>query len=459
MDMPLISPLMKYVIIYFPIFFIVLLLGLLFFRRKFSWRLWIIVLPFPLLIFMSIISYIAMNYIGREQVKAEFEKMRQAGIPTDFKEFIPSNINSPDNAAILYEKVFRIAEPTFEKLNKLIPEKDNPYNICTWMPADREAFIKLLSSEESSRIFKLVGEGIAKPFAVYHRQYNGILTSLPEASDQRTLFRYFSLAASYYGSHGDLKKAYSILNNGFKIIKQLEKEPVLLPFLINIASMAANIDAMNTLMKQYGIDNNDAKMLLKSLETIDFKKAGIYTQEGEMNLVGGEALNILKGDFSRLGNEKVYKYFSWIMQLHPYQYSDYRRYLKYMQNEIDQVKAPYWTIEKQDDKKVDKFIKTLNNKFLAILMGMCIPINLSQKTARIQTETDATKLILALHIYKNNHGQFPDKLDALAPEILKEIPLDPFNGKAFEYMNEGRFFSLSSEWLAEKEKRKYSQKK
>lgn len=452
--MPLVSPLMKYFIIYFSISFIVLLLVLLFFRRKLSWRVWLGVMPFPLSMLMYFASYVGLNFVGKTQVEKQMEKMRQAGIPTDFKEFIPANIDSPDNAAILYEEIFRTTNPFFEKFNKLIPENDDPFNFCTWKAADKAAFTKLLASEESAKIFKLTEEGALKPFAAYHRRYDGIFTSLTEASDQRMLFRYFSLAASYYGSQGDLKKAYSTVNNGFKIVKQLEKEPVRLSYLINVASMAINIGAMDTLLKQYGIDNNDAGMLLKSLEAIDFKKAGIYTQEGEMNLVGRDVMNILKGDYSRIENEevvkKVFKYISWMMQMVPYQYSDYTRYLKYMQKEIELIKAPYWTV-KNEDNKGDKFLKTLNSKFLVMFLGNLL-VNLNKHTARIQTETDTAKLTVALHIYKNNHGVFPEKLDVLVPGILKEIPVEPYSGKPFEYKREGDYFKLSSEWMIEKEK-------
>ena len=75
------------------------------------------------------------------------------------------------------------------------------------------------------------------------------------------------------------------------------------------------------------------------------------------------------------------------------------------------------------------------------------------KTANIESEIDAAKLMLALHIYKNQNGAFPDKLEQLAPVILKEIPVDPISGKPFEYHKTDGTFELSSVWLKEKRER------
>ena len=75
------------------------------------------------------------------------------------------------------------------------------------------------------------------------------------------------------------------------------------------------------------------------------------------------------------------------------------------------------------------------------------------KTANIESEIDAAKMTLALHIYKNQTGAFPDKLEQLTPGILKEIPVDPISGKPFEYRKTDGSFSLSSVWLKEKHER------
>ena len=56
------------------------------------------------------------------------------------------------------------------------------------------------------------------------------------------------------------------------------------------------------------------------------------------------------------------------------------------------------------------------------------------------TETcyNATKLIIALNLYKSKNIDLPDTLDELVPEYLQSIPIDPYDNKPFRYSKENR---------------------
>jgi hypothetical protein len=59
----------------------------------------------------------------------------------------------------------------------------------------------------------------------------------------------------------------------------------------------------------------------------------------------------------------------------------------------------------------------------------------------------ATRAGLACKIYKGRTGRYPENLEALVPEILPEIPVDPFTGKPLVYrIAEGQLliYSLGS---------------
>lgn len=40
---------------------------------------------------------------------------------------------------------------------------------------------------------------------------------------------------------------------------------------------------------------------------------------------------------------------------------------------------------------------------------------------------------LALKQYKSEHGEFPDHLEALTPEYIGELPMDPYSGQPYGY--------------------------
>ena len=61
-----------------------------------------------------------------------------------------------------------------------------------------------------------------------------------------------------------------------------------------------------------------------------------------------------------------------------------------------------------------------------------------------RVDLESCRLALALRAYYNLHGESPDRLERLVPEILPAVPIDPFTGQPFRYQLEGglwRFWS------------------
>ncbi|MCC5850858.1 MAG: hypothetical protein JJU29_22440 [Verrucomicrobia bacterium] len=55
----------------------------------------------------------------------------------------------------------------------------------------------------------------------------------------------------------------------------------------------------------------------------------------------------------------------------------------------------------------------------------------------------AARLVAALNLYHRKHGHLPDTLHALVPDLLDEVPADPFDGQPFRYLPaEARIYSI-----------------
>lgn len=52
---------------------------------------------------------------------------------------------------------------------------------------------------------------------------------------------------------------------------------------------------------------------------------------------------------------------------------------------------------------------------------------------------ESCRLTLALRLFRDQHGAWPDRLDQLVPDLLPAVPIDPFTGQPFGYerQNEG----------------------
>jgi hypothetical protein len=74
--------------------------------------------------------------------------------------------------------------------------------------------------------------------------------------------------------------------------------------------------------------------------------------------------------------------------------------------------------------------------------------SLPERVAFVQTGLDAAALACALERYRLAHGQFPDSLDALAPQFIDKVPHDIINGQPLKYRRtpDGQFVLYSVGW-------------
>ncbi|NLH75825.1 MAG: hypothetical protein GX465_02160 [Acidobacteria bacterium] len=66
------------------------------------------------------------------------------------------------------------------------------------------------------------------------------------------------------------------------------------------------------------------------------------------------------------------------------------------------------------------------------------------KTAKAEAIALASRAGLACRLYKSRTGYYPQTLDELVPELLIEVPIDPFTGKPLVYRREGEGFIVYS---------------
>ncbi|HUA37640.1 MAG TPA: hypothetical protein VMA35_04485 [Candidatus Sulfopaludibacter sp.] len=71
-----------------------------------------------------------------------------------------------------------------------------------------------------------------------------------------------------------------------------------------------------------------------------------------------------------------------------------------------------------------------------------------RKVAAIQASIDLARVACALERYRLAHGEYPETLDALAPQFIEQLPHDIINGQPLHYRREagGRFTLYSVGW-------------
>ncbi|MHB9139714.1 MAG: hypothetical protein ACYC4Q_09960 [Victivallaceae bacterium] len=467
MNLPLLSPGMCVLIVICACMMIAAAITLYLTRHKFkSSKNRKVCAIFALSVFGLVIAYILFytvsNMIGRAQVQAQLAKMREQGIPLEKELILPKMpTNASDNGAYFYKAAFELMKgsSSYKTLQDMITEQPS-YNVAEWSEQARNSVPRILKNQDIEQILSLFRQGAEKPYAVSRRYFMDNKNNLSELSSMRELFRLVSVISSSDGLNGNLDAGYSLIRDGLKTIKQFETDPFLISQLVNIACMAVNLGDMNALVSRYGISNQAAEQLLAELSKIDFMRGMSTGMNGEI-MFSREILEKFMAEYQyKPGSAETYELIpipKFLSKVWPFFYQDYACCLAQMSKIRDLNDKPYWAVQntikelENDEKRFSYSFMTKN-----LTIGL---VYARTKVARIESEIDAAKLTLALHIYKNQHGTFPDKLEQLAPEILKTIPVDPSSGKPFEYQKANGKFTLSSVWLKEKEEMQKKQAK
>jgi hypothetical protein len=83
-----------------------------------------------------------------------------------------------------------------------------------------------------------------------------------------------------------------------------------------------------------------------------------------------------------------------------------------------------------------------------ILETLFMPNSGAEKFARAQSFADLARVAIALERYRLAHGEFPESLDALAPQFMGKIPHDVIGGGPLKYRrtSDGQFVLYSVGW-------------
>lgn len=85
-----------------------------------------------------------------------------------------------------------------------------------------------------------------------------------------------------------------------------------------------------------------------------------------------------------------------------------------------------------------------------ILASIAVPnfVKAIQTTVHNQTMVNEAQIVCALERYRLAHGEYPDTLDALAPQFIETLPHDIIGGQPLHYRrtDDGKFLLYSVGW-------------
>lgn len=261
------------------------------------------------------------------------------------------------------------------------------------------------------------------------------------------------LRCQFYVGKGDLGAAWSNLFAALQLGQHVAHGTTLVEQLVALAIQRHSLESLPTLLEH---DDLKPKLALQILEDLDALEARVdmasALDTGERFMFLDSALRLTTG---RLGGSRAIK--EGIEQLGMKAAFDTNRILEIGNRWYDklvhaacleyfqerQVALDKIDLDLQDLQASMKsrlagaiFSRGRRTQLLSdILLNLMLPAIHAAVNAedRGQTQLELAQVATALAIYKLQHGQYPETLDALSPEILEKVPEDLFAAAPLTY--------------------------
>jgi hypothetical protein len=354
---------------------------------------------------------------------------------------VPPRVPDRENAALLYQEAFEHL-PDPERVPPLFRDKAangwKDYDRAAFDPKDKDLREYLRTQE---RGLVLVRQAAAMPGCSFDHDYSlGFAMPIPEMTrlpHAATLLAYDALVKA---ADGDSRAALADVAAIYGVASHMT-EPVLIA-----VKVAAGIEmtAGRVLRDVIELSKPAAADLaqLPLADTVSYRRAvrrAMVTEETAFGLAAitgiaaGDAdlIHAARSVFSAanvsLLASPLYRVF--------FLDDDLAAYRRVMQDIHQLVAKPYHEARAE----WEAFDKSWQRHRRGILTAFLAPS--VQRLVVIATEADAERSLVhtavALTAYKAKTGSYPAKLDALVPEYLPRVPLDPFSGRSLRLKRDG----------------------
>ena len=416
-----------------------------------------------LLIFITAVLVVraVLNFTEGRALTRTLAELKSRGIPLTAKDLAPPCADE-DNGARLwkaYENLSVIPGRQILKpgqaphkvrdleVRKLISRAWQDYTTGQPItPSDRAALKEVIHKNEKA--LALLAEVVDKPCFIYRDPADSLIQSLPpDALQTLGTARLLFFSALFKTEEGDWKGAVDGLAIGLKLTPLMAREGPLISYLISLAGTCLLAQPIAEICRGREILDEHLVRLMASLDPSLWRDRLSFGWRGERVLLVEAGDYFLKGDLRDIGS--IWEVPRWwekirVWLARPLVKRDMRRSLPDFDFMETQAKVPYY--QSRDSLRA-RDLGLSKKPWYAFLSNM-VMVGESEtafmKTARAEAIMLASRAGLASRLYKSRTGRYPDRLEELVPDLLPEVPIDPFTGKPLVYRREGEGFIVYS---------------
>jgi len=389
--------------------------------RRFAVKTWHLIL----VILIGLIVLVALYALARKgSANRQLEALRAAGYPTSLAELADYS-KLPEgtaNAAELYLRAFAAFVPPVAGANipylggAPLPDRGKPL---------AEPVVKAIAQclASNQQCLSLLHEAGGIPDCDYDWDGRMYTAGMSQWGDLKHCAQLLVLEALYSAHAGDPNAAVQCIEDGLRLANSLSRESVLIGYLVRVACISVALGGLERSLSLTIFTDAQLAELSEAVTatagSIDLTQAMIGERCLMIEMCRNPAL--MTGGASATGTP--------LRVLGRWGLDDV---LDYMGKCVDASRLPA-------DQRVARFaaiekeVKDLS--FLHVMVKIAAPA-LSRVAAldlRMRAHLDLARTALALERYRLATGKLPEDLNALVPQYLAQVPIDPFDGRPLRY--------------------------
>jgi hypothetical protein len=347
-------------------------------------------------------------------------------------------------------------------------KSDEIPEVSTNLSRVASGILEILADEDP--VLRELRTAAARPYSRFNLRYetdNPADVVLPHLAVCKRICQVLQLRASAELALGRNDAALDDILLILRLAETAHAEPTLIAHLVCTAEMQIALQAISEGLDARQWTESQLRTVQRRLEGFDFIAGGQAGLTAERVLFGGGVIDYLRRESNKYqafislgfsdgqsnGSEKVaapaiaVAPSGWLY-LEKLNYN--RAFDDYLTAMIDVESR---RVSPEACRKADARLKELcdsgrpglflQHRIMSALLLPALP-NVAKKTARAQAGLDAIVLACALERYRLARGEFPETLDALAPDYVARIPHDVINGQPWHYRRVGAQFVLYS---------------
>ena len=388
---------------------------------------WIGIL-FMALLAVGLIVRAVFNYTNGKKLERVLDQMKSKGMLLNLKDLEPE-CNPRDNAALSWKTAEALLSIDRENRGFLSLIIDDFFS-DRLLSEEKKARLRDLIAENQD-VIRLILEASTKPCFKYEEKWESSEYNLRinTAIKMITGMRLLGIDAVFKAEDGNLEEAIDQCLAARRLLQTYLQEPLLISYLVAMACMKQVSVCMQKIISGREIDIEILKKILKEWDSAPWREALVWSLRSERAYGFEVALLYLKGEHD-LNLGRGGKFYYWVFR--PVFKTEIIWLMERYEHVLKAAEMPYYA-SRDISKELEQGINS--TPWYYIMADSVIPNVVATlfKRATLEAMFETARVGIACKIYKTLHGDFPQDLTELFPEILEKMPVDPFTGQPLIY--------------------------